>query len=350
VAVVKPFRAVRYDEHKAGPLSSLVAPPYDVLDAAERERYLAASPYNVVHLTLPDNEDAAAATWRSWLGEGVLAAEDGAGLWWLAQDYVGPDGIARRRDGLVGALRLEPYANRVVLPHERTHAGPKESRLRLLRALRAEVEPIFLLFDGALEAPGGEPEVDVELGGVRNRLWRVAGDAPAELEGAQLVIADGHHRYETALAFHEEDGTEESAWMLVVVVPTAQEGLTIVPTHRVAERLGPVEGERAFEGRLPSDCSATVIYRTTGTTFVTGRPDEPDAALVDRLGPEGVTYTPFEEEAKKTVESGAAEAALLVRPTSIELVREMALRGETMPQKSTYFYPKLPSGLLFMPL
>jgi uncharacterized protein (DUF1015 family) len=355
VAVVKPFRAVRYDERKAGPLSSLVAPPYDVLDAADRERYLAASPYNVVHLTLPDNEDAAAATWRSWLDDGVLAAEDEPALWWLAQDYVGPDGIARRRDGLVGALRLEPYANRVVLPHERTHAGPKESRLRLLRALRAEVEPIFLLFDGALEAPGGEPEIDVELDGVRNRLWRVAGEAPAELEGARLVIADGHHRYETALAFHEEDGTEESAWMMVVVVPTAQEGLTIFPTHRIAAEFAPQAVERSATAddavaALPADRSGAAVYRRDGWTVVEGEPGEPDATLVERLGPEGVTYTADRAAAVAAVDRGDAEAALVLRATPIELVLETAGRGETMPQKSTYFFPKLASGLLFQPL
>ncbi len=108
----------------------------------------AASPYNVVHLTLPDDEADAARLWREWQKDGVLVAEDGDALWWLAQDYVGPDGIPRRRDGLLCALRAEPYAARVVLPHERTHAGPKEGRLRLVRALRAHVEPIFLLYDG----------------------------------------------------------------------------------------------------------------------------------------------------------------------------------------------------------
>ena len=103
-------------------------------------------------------------------------------------------------------------------------------------------------------------------------------------------------------------------------------------------------------GSCRADRSAAVIYRKSGTTFVTGAPGEPDTALVDRLGPEGVSYTPYEEEAKAAVDSGAAEAALVVRPPSVELVRELAERGETMPQKSTYFYPKLPSGLLFHPL
>ncbi len=170
------------------------------------------------------------------------------------------------------------------------------------------------------------------------------------LADAQLLIADGHHRYETTLAFHAEEGSEDSAWLLAAIVPTEQEGLTIFPTHRIAKRLEPVDGERPFGGELPSDRSAAVIYRRSGTTVVVGEPGEPDTALVDRLGLEGVTYTPYEEKAKAAVDSGAAQAAVLVRPPSVELVRELAERGETMPQKSTYFYPKLPSGLLFHPL
>ncbi|MET0938699.1 MAG: DUF1015 domain-containing protein [Gaiellaceae bacterium] len=350
MAHVRPFRAVRYDEQRAGPLTSLVAPPYDVLDAAARARYLAASPHNVVHLTLSDNEAEAATLWSAWLAEGALVYEDEAACWWLAQEYVGPDGVARSREGLVCALRAEPYEAGIVLPHERTYAGPKAGRLRLLRALRAQVEPIFLLYDGRLERSDRENVLEVELEGVRSKLWRIDGDPPEVLADARLLIADGHHRYETTLAYHDQEGTEESAWLLVVIVPTEQEGLTIFPTHRIAERLDPVDGERSFDGALPSDRSAAVIYRPSKTTVVTGEPGEPDTALVDRLGLEGVTYTPYEEEAKAAVDSGAARAAVLVRPPSVDLVRELAERGETMPQKTTYFYPKLPSGLLFMPL
>jgi uncharacterized protein (DUF1015 family) len=354
VVEIKPFRAVRYDERRAGPIASLIAPPYDVIDDSMRNEYLARSPYNVVHLTLPDDPEAAAERWASWLDTGVIAADDEPAMWWLAQDYVGPDGVARRRDGLLCALHLEPYASGLVLPHERTHAGPKEGRLRLLRALRAHVEPIFLLDDGSLDAPGGEPTVDATLDGVRNRLWRLTGDPP-ELSDAGLVIADGHHRYETALAFHEEDGTDESAWLMVVVCPTDQEGLTIFPTHRVAQRLGSVEGRRAATVEealelLPDGRSGAVVYRRDGVVAAEGEPGEPDAALVERLRPEGVTYTADAEEAIAAVDDGSADAALIVRPTPIELVRDTALRGETMPQKSTYFFPKLPSGLVFMPL
>jgi uncharacterized protein (DUF1015 family) len=355
VAQVKPFRAVRFDERRAGPIESLVAPPYDVIDAGQREHLRAVSPHNVVRLTLPEDEQAAAALWSQWLGDGVLVEEERPALWWLAQEYTGPDGVERTREGLVCALRSEPYSERVVLPHERTHAGPKEGRLRLLRAVRAHLEPIFLLYDGSLDGPDGEPEVEVELGGVRSRLWRVEAAAPEGLADATLLIADGHHRYETALAFHAEEQTEESAWLLAVVVPTAQAGLTIFPTHRIAERLGDVDGRKAAGvadalAALPEGRSGVAVHRPHTTSVIEGVSGEPDAALADRLDADGISYTPSPEVAIAAVDNGAAEGALLLRAPSLQLVRELAERGETMPQKSTYFYPKLPSGLLFMPL
>ena len=139
MADVKPFRALRYDERVAGPLESLVAPPYDVISAEQRESYLTRSPYNVVRLTLPDDEAKAAELLTDWQDEGVLVRDGEPTFWWLSQEYVGPDKVRRRRDGLVAALRVEPYETGAVLPHERTHAGPKEGRLRLLRAVRTHV-------------------------------------------------------------------------------------------------------------------------------------------------------------------------------------------------------------------
>ncbi len=344
---MKPFRALRYDERRAGPLDALIAPPYDVISAEERERYAARSPYNVVHLTLPDDESEAARTLAEWKRDGVLARDEQPSLWWLAQDYTGPDGVARRRDGLVAALRVEPYETGAIRPHERTHAGPKEGRLRLLRALRTHVEPIFLLYQGSLAGPPeGDPAIDVELDGVRSRLWRVEGEPPPELADASLLIADGHHRYETALAFHAEDGTEESGWMPVVIVPTEQEGLTIFPTHRIALHTAALPELRVEPSNgLPF----AEVYTRDGSGFLVGEEGELDAELVARYAPE-VRYTPSADEARVAVDSGEAEAAFLLRPPTVEQVAAVAAAGRTMPQKSTYFYPKLTSGLFFMPL
>jgi len=352
VARVKPFSAVRYDEGRAGPLRSLIAPPYDVLGPEERALYLAASPYNVVHLTLPDDEGEAARLWGEWQGDGVLVPEERPSLWWLRQDYVGPDGVARSRHGLVAALHVEPYSERVVLPHERTHAGPKEGRMRVLRALRAHVEPIFLLYEGSLEVATGEPAFDVELEGVRNRLWRVDGDPPSELAEAQLLIADGHHRYETALAFHEQDGSDGSAWLLAVIVPTEQEGLTIFPTHRLVDDvdLNCTEASRVEALELLQRGDGPVLYREGKAHLLVTHSNQSDAEAVEPLLRGGVTYTSRADEAVDLVDRGEVGAAVLLRPPTIEQVRRVADQGETMPQKSTYFYPKLPSGLLFLPL
>lgn len=352
MARVKPFRAVRYDEAKAGPIERLLAPPYDVLGPEDRARYLAESQHNVVHLTLPDDVERAAGHWRDWLAAGVLVHEDEPALWWLEQDYVGPDGVARTRGGLVCALHVEPYSARVVLPHELTHAGPKEGRMRLLRALRAHVEPLFFLYEGSLEAPPGAAELEVELEGVRNRLWRVEGEPPAELADAQLLIADGHHRYETALAFHEQEGSEESGWLLAVIVPTEQEGLTIFPTHRLAEDVDVSCAESAGEAPLEllERGDGPVLYRRGESRVLVTDVTQLDVAAVEPLIRHTVGYTPRADEAVERVDRGEAGAALLLRPPTIEQIRDVVERGETLPQKSTYFYPKLPSGLLFLPL
>jgi uncharacterized protein (DUF1015 family) len=340
MADVRPFAALRYDEAKAGPLADLVAPPYDVIGPDERLLYLARSPYNVVHLTLPDSEEEAARELVGWRERGVLRRDEPS-CWALSQTYTGPDGVERVRNGYVVSLRIEPYERRIVLPHERTHAGPKEGRLRLLRATRTQLEPIFLLHDGPpAEIPGRAP--DLAVGG--DRLWRVGGRP--DVEGRQLLIADGHHRYETALAFHGEDGAEASAWMMVVLVSTQEEGLTIFPTHRVAERIDGVRGEPIDE---PGDeLPGVVLYRAGRYELIPS--DALDVEVVDRLEPKGVTYTPSRAAAVACVDDGRAEGAFLLRPTPIEDVFAIARRGAVMPQKSTYFYPKLTSGLLFHPL
>jgi len=359
VAEVKPFRAVRYGE-RAGPLESLVAPPYDVISPHEREELEQRNPHNVVHLTLPTDEPEAGRLWNEWRAAGALVEEDEPGFWWLSQDYVGPDGVARMREGVVAALRAEPYESRVVLPHERTHRGPKEGRLRLMREVPAQLEPLFFLYEGSPPAtrPGEDPDLEVEGA----RLWRLPADGISEaFADRQLLIADGHHRYETALAYHQEAGTSESAYVLAVLVSLEDPGLMIFPTHRVFEH-EPAERLRADEqlpdpaaalaalAAAPQDRAAAVLYREGRAKLAVNGEGELDVSLVDRLGHEGISYTPDWHEAVRAVDEGEAEVAVLMRPTRIEDVFAVAQRGETMPQKSTYFYPKLVSGLLFLPL
>jgi uncharacterized protein (DUF1015 family) len=351
VADVQPFRAIRY----AHPSDDVVAPPYDVISREERERYLARDPHNVVHLTLNDSEEAAGELFRAWLDEGVLVEEDEPAVWALAQDYVGPDGVERRREGLVASLRVEPYEAGVVLPHERTHAGPKESRLRLLRATGAQVEPIFLLHHGP--APVRPPEREPDLAAEGTGLWRLpAADVSDVFSDLQLLIADGHHRYETALAYARERHSTDGGRMMVVLVSTDDPGLEIFPTHRVfsgrpdlAVAGEPVHTvEQALERLTASPYGHAVVaaYRPGDVRLVEGRPGELDVELVDRFGHDGIAYTPDWREAVGRVDRGGADIAFLLRPTRIEDVFERARRGEVLPPKSTYFFPKLTSGLL----
>jgi uncharacterized protein (DUF1015 family) len=340
---VSPFRALRYDEAVAGPLTGLVAPPYDVIDGEQRRAYLERSPYNVVHLTLPDSPEDAGQALAGWRGAGVLREEEPA-LWFLVQDYVGPDGVARTREGLAGSIEATPYADGEVLPHERTHAGPKEERLRILRATRTELEPIFLLYDAdpPLAAPGSPPDMDVTDGGVRTRVWRLP---PQELElDSPFVIADGHHRYETAVAFRAEDPAATHTF--AVLVSSRSPGLEIFPTHRIVSRLA---AEPTLSQAVTWDRSGLALYRD-GTYFGVESDDELDPRAVERWARNGVAYTPSAEEAVAAVDRGEAEAAFLVRPTTVAQVAAFAARGETMPQKSTFFYPKLTSGLLLHPV
>lgn len=352
MADVAPFRAIRYSE----PTPDVTAPPYDVLTPEQRDAYRARDPHNVVHLTLNDSEEDAGRLFRAWLDEGVLVRDDAPSVWAVRQDYVGPDGVARRRDGVVVSLGVEPYSTGTVLPHERTHAGPKESRLRLLRAARAQLEPIFLLYDGepVVSVPDRDP--DLEVAGTS--LWRLPSEGiAAEFVGRQLLIADGHHRYETAVAYAEQEGTPGSARMMVVLVSTSDPGLEIFPTHRLfrghADTLPAAVGGSSLAAlaRLPYDHAQAVLYHGGATTLVTGEAGELDVELADRLvGHENIAYTADADEAVAKVDAGEFDGAFLLRATRIEDVFEHARRGDVMPQKTTYFFPKLTSGLLFHPV
>ena len=352
MADVRPFRAVRY----ADPSTAVTAPPYDVLDEPQRAELRARDPHNVVWLTADPDEAKAGRRFGEWLAEGVLVRDETPAVWVLEQDV--PDGAGRTRMGIAASLRAEPYSTGVVLPHEQTHAGTRRRRLRLLRAAQAQLEPLFFLYEGAPPATRPERGADLEAEGAR--LWRLPPDGIAEVfADRQLLIADGHHRYETALAYHEEAGTPESAYVLAVLVSLDDPGLMIFPTHRLFEH-EPVEklpaeplaepgaALQALE-QAPPDRAAAVVYRGNGAELAVDG-NELDVQLVDRLGHDGISYTPDWREAVRAVDEGEAAVAVLMRPTRIEDVFAVAQRGETMPQKSTYFYPKLVSGLLFLPL
>jgi uncharacterized protein (DUF1015 family) len=353
VADVRSFRAVRY----ARPSAAVTAPPYDVIDEALRESLAARDPHNVVRLTLGEDANAAADLYRGWLADGTLVRDEHAAVWWLEQDAVGPDGVARTREGIVASLRAEPYSAGAVLPHELTHRRAIEGRLRLLRATRVQLESIFVLYEGSppVSRPAGEPAIDVG----EARLWRLGGDVDIQpfFVDASLLIADGHHRYETAVAFAEEDGADR---LPAVLVSTSDPGLAVFPTHRVfagrpdidprGELLGSVADALTALEEVAPELPAAVFVRPGEARLVHGAEGELDVDLVDRFGHDGLSYTPERCEAERQVASGGADCAFLLRPPRIEDVFARARAGRPMPPKTTYFAPKLVSGLLFHPV
>jgi uncharacterized protein (DUF1015 family) len=373
-------------------MASVVAPPYDVISPAEQAALYDRSPYNAVRLILPREADRAAASARAlreWLEAGVLVADREPALYVYSQRFALPDGRTRVRDGVICRLRLEDFASGVVRPHERTFPGPKADRLALMRATGAYLSPIFGLYARANEplrtlvGPLGTPVTDVtDAGGCGHTLWRV-GDAAAvarfqqALANETIYIADGHHRYETGLAYRDElRGAGASAWIMACLVNMEEPGLVILPTHRLLRAPRRIETgalQAALEGAFasaPLDAGPRpdgaidlvlperrVRLRPTG---VTARLAHLPAAirsldvavlrdgLLEPLGirADELSFTHDDAEALAAVASGEATAAFLVNPPSMATVRAVCHAGEVMPEKSTYFFPKLADGLV----
>jgi uncharacterized protein (DUF1015 family) len=357
MADVKPFRAVRY-AGAAGPLADLVAPPYDAVSDEERAALFMRNPYNVVHLTLPESAEAAGQLYRDWLDTGILEQDPEPAVWLAREEFVGPDGVGRERHGVIVSLEAEPYEDGGVLPHERTHPRIREERRRLLRETRAQPEPILLLTDALL--PLSEPESQADLEVDDTRLWRLPADAAEALAGSQLLIADGHHRYESAVELGAELGGPVR--IMALVVATDDAGLQLYPTHRffvnrpdVAsgaddEPCGSLEAALMRLEGVPYEEAAAIRYRPGDVGLMHGRQGELDVELVDRYGLDGIRYTPRLDEALAAVDQGVADAAFVFRRPRVEDVFAVARRGEPMPPKSTYFFPKPLSGLLFHPV
>src|SRR5207237_3291437 len=244
--LVAPFQGERYAA--VDQLSRLIAPPYDVIDAAERAHLAALDEHNIVHVMLPEAPDGRAPDTRyamaaellaGWRKRGVLQRDPAPALYVLAQDFTLPTGERRTRCGVFAAVKAEGYEPRRIRPHEKTHAGPKADRLALLRATATNIESIFLLApdrDRALANAVGvvtheTPDLRAELNAVRIRLWIVNNPSPFPLPPSPLYIADGHHRYETASAYAQENQAADR--VLALIVSAQDPGLAVLPTHRV---------------------------------------------------------------------------------------------------------------------
>ncbi len=417
MADIQPLRALHYDQTLVESLAEVTSPPYDVIDAEQREGLLRRSPFNVVAVDLPKGEPdpyaAAGELFEAWQLQGLVVRDPEPSLWAHTQTYTGPDGQTRTRKGFFCRVRIEGYGPGRVRPHERTHPGPKEDRLRLMRATRANLSPIFSLFSdptgsawGALEpATGNKPWGEVtDDDGTTHKLWRVSDPATIAAvreatREAELLIADGHHRYETANTYAEELGGDgEHRYVLMCLVALEDPGLTVFPTHRLVRGLDR-ERQEALRETLRRDFEIVEVpldqiapepgMGPLQLGYIDSHHKQPyrlklkDQAIADAALPgfsdayrsldtgvlealllkgalgmseedishfNGLFYARSTEEAVAMVRSGEYDAAFLMRPTPVAQVRDVAASGENMPPKSTFFYPKMLTGLLFNPL
>ncbi|MGZ4108632.1 MAG: DUF1015 family protein [Actinomycetota bacterium] len=383
---ISPFVGVLYDATRVGPLERVTTPPYDTIGPADQRRYLSADPHNVIRIDSPeeprggeadDKYRGAARCLRSWRNEGVLVATPRPSYYpyEMRFSYHGGERVIR---GLVCLVELEDWGGSI-LPHEHTMPGPVEDRLRLMRATRANLSAIQSVFAGPVEpvaelidaATAGRPAAALtDEQGVEHRLWIAPADgrdAVAEaLADVSLMIADGHHRYTTALRYRDEMRAEHGPgpWdhVMMLVVDAVTQDLPVLPFHRVVrsgtvpadgvrvrdleEILSEVDDDKLRYGVAARDDDGALEHRVAE---LTGAPPTVCAlheqVLTDDDAP-GVTFTADPVEAEMAVRSGDAVAAFILPATNALRIRDVVGRGDRLPQKSTYFYPKPRTGLV----
>jgi len=417
MAEIRPFHGLRYDQEKVK-LSEVVAPPYDVISKEYQEELYRRSPYNVVRLILGKEMDRyreAARNLSRWQEESVLRRDLKPSLYCLAQSFGGSDGVRYERVGFVAACWLEEFSAGVILPHEKTLSKPKEDRFRLVQATKANFSQIFGLYsdpggtvDGILrEVMRADPLLQVDFEGVSNRLWIMNDPATinavvSAMRGKSILIADGHHRYETALAYRDfmklktTSSTDKQPfnYTMMFFADMDAQGLVILPTHRVVHSLSSFD-PREFLDRLKknfvirSESSQAAHLQALSAerelsfgvvledgfylirlkqkellSQLFGESVPPEIRELDvtllhsyilekLLGisveaqerKSNLEYVKDVDDAVRGVHAGG-QVAFLMNPTRVDQVRRVARAGHTMPQKSTYFYPKLVTGLV----
>jgi uncharacterized protein (DUF1015 family) len=432
VAQIRPFAGVRFSRKRGADISKLIAPPYDVLTEEDRARLQAADSHNIVNVDLPhippktagpdEVYDKANIALQMWLKLGVLERDGRPALYPYTQSY-DHGGRTFHRRGFITLVRLSPFGEGQVIPHEKTYAGPIGDRLKLMRATGMQMSPIFGLFNdqrneiaGMLYNNQGRPELSGTLDGVKNDLWSVI-DAEVEndiidwMKHKPVYIADGHHRYTTALQYQQEVAAQHGGklppahpanFCMFVLVGMQDDGLLIMPTHRLIGGLADFDiaafrstVRNAFdviESPIPAEHlaeAAAALEREPAHTFAiyVGRekkiynlrlknPDvlrpfeakqsdawrNLDVAILQRylldeiIQPHFATkelvkgYTADASTIARQVDGSTYQIALLLRSTPLHALEELAKHGEVMPQKSTYFYPKLATGMVMYPL
>jgi uncharacterized protein (DUF1015 family) len=416
MAEIRPFKGIRYNQSLVAELGAVITPPYDVIDSEEQERLHQRSPFNIIRLeygkTYPDDDEnnnrytRAASTLQQWLDNQTVKADTEDSFYLYEQSFF-YNSITYRRHGIIAALKLEPYSSRIVLPHELTMAGPKADRLKLLKKSLTNISPIFTLFPDPQNRmeyffsrfTGQIPLIEAaEPSGQTHRLWAMTdpdlqAELSAYLEPQPLLIADGHHRYETALAFSglpTQKGLPGRNHILSVLVSMKDPDLLMLPTHRLLNGLSGIQknlltrhidenftsvdlgeaklidydhyttelkalgSDKKCFGYLTTDQACLLVPKAE----ISGDP-LPVSLLHDILlkpvlqteeGSEAVKGTlGFSHDFASTLDavfSGAADAAFILDTIPVDEVLERARQGMIMPQKSTYFYPKLPGGLV----
>jgi uncharacterized protein (DUF1015 family) len=417
---VRPFRALRYDPARVD-LSRVIVPPYDVVAADDRAAFFERDPHNAIRLELTrDIADEAGTDYRhvretldAWIAQQVLTRDAEPALYPLRQSFTAPDGTRLARDGFFALVHLEDYERRIVRPHERTLAGPKADRLKLLRAARANLSVVFLLYEDrehALAPLLREALENESVGtardesGAEHRLARLRDraairDVARFLADRPVVIADGHHRYETALTYRDErraagEGSAIDApheWLLVYLANAFAPGSLLLPIHRLvlkgalptevglrerlpgwesrsvpiadpselpellARHLEPLRDRHAFaaddaSGRLRifwrARSGAELTVRVIHREVIEGLFGLDEAAV--HAG--AIAYPKSALQTARDLRAGRGAVALYLNPLTAEDVFRVTSAGEVLPQKSTFFTPKLPSGLVFRPL
>lgn len=415
---IRPFKAIRYTE-KAGKLKNLIAQPYDKINQDMQREYYEKSPYNYCRLILPMEENRYAAVHQriyEWLSERVLSKDDAPSVFVCCQEFK-LNGKSCTRTGLIAALRLHPYSESIVFPHETTYAAPKADRLNMLRTIQKDLEPVFLIYSDPenitvnlfAEIAKTPPTLDVEdQFQVRNKIWRITDPEKIAflqkaIESKTMVITDGHHRYESALAYRDEqrsqgEWTEDSAFNfhMSYLVPVQDEGLVILPAHRLLRKFEvtseTLEALKAYfaiseltpkveaiENFLKTHLAEHAFCIYTGThayglllkdeekilQLANHNSNSREVRLLDvvilrdvvfkimmKTGElkidEDILYERSARIAMEKIAFGEAKTAFLLNPISPEVIWQIAQKRERLPEKSTDFYPKPVSGLVMM--
>ena len=420
MAEIKPFRALRFCTEKAGAIESLTCPPYDIISPAQRTQYLETNPYNIVRLELPVGEqpyEEAGKTLQMWEEEGILRRDTDPALYIYEETFTAY-GQKKSFKGFICLVKAEDFSKGVVLPHENTLSKAKEDRFSLMKATGCNFSQIYSLYMDEEHTTlarinrlsAGKPNVEMDDGEVVHRLW-IVNDPVAiaaiceDFKDRKLYIADGHHRYETALNFrnycHENGLCGEGGdcdYVMMMLVDMQHEGLVVFPTHRLVHDLPQFDKATLLEScradfeiyemkqlsELPASLDALFRQGKTAFAFYCGGESWTllvlrDRSVMDRILSEecpavrtldvsvlhslilerafgidkenmanqkNLSYTRSFDEAITAVRNGTAQGAFFLNPTRISEIRDVAAAGGKMPQKSTYFYPKLITGLV----